>query len=181
MKSSQWWPTTKNKEKNIYVDFLSLAYGLLVNIRRSGLRSIESVVEYMDISETAKSYPEIGNYPHHLEFMLDIFRLMVAECLNEGDLSKYAQNAKNAYVEGIPDIDAKLFDCIWQCISACLCGYSPYIAVEFARQFIPFDMRPNYLSLEARVRDRKYPGNIEPVPLRNFDEAIEELVSSFDR
>lgn len=176
-----------HKDENIYLDFLSLAYELLCSIRRSGVFSIENIVEYTDISDMAesdpvKSYPEIMNYPQHLEFMLDIFRQMVSEPLfKEGDLSRYAQNAKNVFIEGIPNIDAKLFDCIWECISTHLRGYPPTIAVESARQLIPFNLRPSYLYLEAYVKERRGSGYIDPAPLRNIDDSIEELVSSFDR
>lgn len=68
--------------KESYMELMALLYELLGKVRKEGLMSIESDVEYPHESPIFNKYPKISDDHHIIEFMTDYLRIMVSGNLN---------------------------------------------------------------------------------------------------
>ena len=51
--------------------------------------------------------------------------------------------------------DCSMLEAVKSALLGCLRGYSPLVALEFARKTLPTDMRPSFIDLETHVKGAK--------------------------
>lgn len=78
--------------KALYMDLMALLYDLLVKVRKEGLMSIESDVDYPEESALFAHYPSILADHYVVEFLTDYLRLMVSGNLNAFELENLMDN-----------------------------------------------------------------------------------------
>ena len=61
----------------------------------------------------------------------------------------------SAAVEARAEHDARIFESVKTALLACLRGYNPKIAMEFARKTLPSDVRPDFAAFEAHLKTIK--------------------------
>ena len=79
-------------DKALYLETLSLLYGILAKVRKEGLMSVEADVDAPDQSPIFTKYPKVVSDRHVVEFVTDYLRLMVGSNLNAFELENLMDN-----------------------------------------------------------------------------------------
>ena len=61
----------------------------------------------------------------------------------------------SAAVEARAEQDARIYESVKTALLACLRGYNPKIALEFARKTLPSNVRPGFSVFEAHLKSIK--------------------------
>lgn len=168
-----------------HVSFLCVLFLLMDKVRYEGMMSIEAELEHHEEeSPIFAQFPEISEYPRHLEFMRDTLRLMVYGMQDLPSISFFAATARKSFLDS-GGRDESLWDCIWAMLYAILSGNPPSMAAEYGRQAIPWTTRPTFDELEALLKsqNRRYRGRQaadEAVTRESIDLALDALFARLD-
>ena len=172
-------------QRQDYLDVLSLLYELLNKARREGFMSLEEHVENPTNSPLFANYPKVMAPSHALTKVADglpgfgivaaVLGIVITMGSIGGDIAEVGAHVAAALVgtflgillaygfigplatamEARAEQDARIYESVKTALLACLRGYNPKIALEFARKTVPSNLRPGFSEFEQHLKSVK--------------------------
>lgn len=123
-------------------------YAIFSKIRKQGLMSIEYDIECPQESDIIKTIPADVQ-----PLVCDVLRLMVGGNLDAADIQMYIDNmiSNTSWTKNTEPLKF-----VGLALSSSCKGYSPLIAVEFARSTLPQKTRPSFQEVEDFIKEHRY-------------------------
>ncbi len=142
---------------NRYMQWMSALYQIFDQVRYDGILSVE---EHID---TVKSSPVFDFYHitndtdfYELEFFRDALRFKLM--LNPDDIDVWEEYVKLCLNElkTLDSYEEDLYMLIYKSLKFFINGYCPRVVLEFARNTIPFEIKPSSMELEDFLKKQRY-------------------------
>ena len=163
----------KGKSMERCVQTCAILFLLMRQVRRQGLMSIESDVEFPEQSKILSLYQFNKKNEVLCTFICDTLRLMIGGVFGE-EIEIYTQLALNSTL--IHESDRPLFQVAQTMLVSASRGAAPQVCAEFGRQSFPAEKKISFNELEDILRE--LPREIESENIQDTNQLIDAFFDS---